>query len=112
MVEVDLLGLDGEVEVRLGGGELRLLLVAVIGIDGLRVFAFRLVELGGDGGERVAPAIDRVVGILGGDGSRLGVCVGEEVEIGGAVVVLHPGGDLLDVDSAERGEGLLDPILQ
>ena len=72
--EVNLSGVDGEVESRLGGSELALPLaaawiaVAMTGNQYLRSFAFRLVELIDEGSENVSPAVHGIIQVSGSDG--------------------------------------------
>jgi len=71
VIDLDRLGLDLEIEARLGRRQLRLLLAAVLGVDHLGPSAGDFRHLRGDGRERLPPTVHRVLGVLGRD--RLGL---------------------------------------
>jgi hypothetical protein len=67
---------------------------------------------GDEGGERVPPAVNRIVGVAAGDRPGRLWFVAKQFEVCGAIIVLQAGGDTLRFDLAERGECLVNAILQ
>jgi hypothetical protein len=84
----------------------------VVGVGNLVVLACDLIGLIDDPAEGVAPAIDRMLHVLSGDGPGFLGIVALEIEIGSAVVELHLLSDLAAIDFREHLRRFLDAILQ
>jgi hypothetical protein len=105
------LSVHGEFKVGLAGGELRLLLIAVVSVGDLHRLAFDLVNLVGDRHEHIPPTIHRIVSILRRDRPGTARLLAIHVQVGGAVVVLQPGRQFFGIDHGECREGFLDTVL-